>query len=182
MSTSDGVVGGGGGGGTSAVTELVVVVQSSDATLGPETAENYTLSVTAPQATLTAPTVFGALRGLETFSQLTFGGGGAGGSKAATATATRYLPPVLIVDKPRFGYRALMVDTARLFRPVALLEEMMDSMAAAKLNALYLHLTDDGCWSVLPPPKPLHVVCQNSPILLTISAAQYHLVQFPSSN
>jgi hypothetical protein len=39
-----------------------------------------------------------------------------------------------------------MVDTARLFRPVSLLEEMMDAMASAKFNTLYLHITDDGCW------------------------------------
>jgi len=29
---------------------------------------------------------------------------------------------------------------------VALLEEMLDAMSASKLNALYLHLTDDNCW------------------------------------
>ena len=174
--------------GASAVAELAVVVQSSDETLGPKTAENYTLSITAPQARLTAPTVYGALRGLQTFSQLTFGGGGVGyggtsrtgarGSAAAAAAAanpTRFLPSALIVDKPRYGYRALMIDTARLFRPVALLEAMMDAMEAAKMNALYLHLTDDGCWPVEILSYPLLATnCSKGCVILNGSSTTGH--------
>ena len=148
------------------LTELTIVLQSSDETLGPHTVEHYTLVVAPPvpttaaaavnataTATLTAATVFGALRGLETFAQLVFGGGKEGAG--AGAAQVRVLPAVSIEDSPRFGYRAIMVDTARLFRPVPLLERMMDAMAATKLNALYLHLTDVGCWTLEVKSYPL---------------------------
>jgi hexosaminidase len=120
-----------------AVHALVITVLSADEMLGPTTNESYTLIVNeSGSATLSAASVYGALRGLETFAQLTFGGSG----------TTRHLPAVNVQDAPRFGYRAIMVDTARLFRPVALLEQMMDAMASTKFNTLYLHLTDNGCW------------------------------------
>ena len=119
---------------------LTVTLESDDETLGPATSENYTLTVSAPTAVLTAASVFGALRGLETFSQLAFTDAGAG------STTSWLLPSVSIRDSPRFSYRAIMIDTARMFRPVPLLEEMLEAMAATKLNVLYLHLTDDNCW------------------------------------
>ena len=52
-------------------THLKVNVLTEDLNLRLETDESYTLDAsTAPHITLTANTVFGALRGLETFSQL----------------------------------------------------------------------------------------------------------------
>ena len=101
--------------GSAALTGLSVVIESDDETLGPGTAENYTLIISAPTAVLTAGSVFGAIRGLESFAQLTFssavpGGGGAG--------AKRLLPSVSIQDSPRFGFRAISVDTARMVRPL----------------------------------------------------------------
>jgi hypothetical protein len=90
----------------SAVTSLSISLESEDETLGPNTVENYTLVVTAPVATLTAATVFGALRGLETFAQLTFGGEG----------TTWQIPSVSIQDGPRFGCAALPVPP---FPPVS---------------------------------------------------------------
>ena len=38
---------------------------------------------------------------------------------------------------------------------MALLEQMLDAMASVKLNALYLHLTDNGCWPVQILSYPL---------------------------
>ena len=76
--------------------------------------EGYSLSVSASgQATLAAPTVFGALHGLETFSQLVrfdFN---------AQAYALRWAP-WQIVDAPRFPHRGLMVrETHRNASPIA---------------------------------------------------------------
>ncbi len=124
--------------------ELSILIESEDETLGPSTLENYTLTVIAPTGTLVASSVFGALRGLETFAQLQFDSAG-----------ERLLPSVSVQDTPRFGYRAIMVDTARLFRPISLLKQMLDAMASAKLNALYLHLTDDNCWPLEIESYPL---------------------------
>lgn len=126
------------------LTKLSILIESDDETLGPSTLENYTLTVVAPTGTLVASSVFGALRGLETFAQLQFDSGG-----------KRLLPSVSVQDAPRFGYRAIMVDTARMFRPISLLEQILDAMASAKLNVLYLHLTDDNCWPLEVESYPL---------------------------
>ena len=94
--------------------------------------ESYALEVTADRATLRAPTVVGALRGLETVLQL--------------ATADRggwYLPAVTIQDTPRFRWRGLLIDVARHWMPMDVLKRNLDLMAAVKLNVLHLHLTED---------------------------------------
>ncbi len=99
-------------------------------TLGED--ESYTLDVTSSGARLKAPTVTGALRGLETFAQLVTTGPN-GFSVAA----------VHIEDKPRFQWRGLMIDACRHFMPLELIERNLDAMAAVKLNLFHWHLADD---------------------------------------
>lgn len=48
---------------------LGIIINSKDEALQLTTSENYTLSVTDNEANITADTVYGALRGLETFTQ-----------------------------------------------------------------------------------------------------------------
>ncbi|HKQ52628.1 MAG TPA: family 20 glycosylhydrolase, partial [Pyrinomonadaceae bacterium] len=94
--------------------------------------ESYTLDVTDRQAVLRAPTVVGALRGLETFLQL--------------LTSDRegfYVPAVQIRDSPRFRWRGLLIDIGRHYQPMAVLKRNLDAMAAVKLNVLHWHLTED---------------------------------------
>lgn len=71
-------------------------------------------------ATLRARTVHGALRGLESFSQLVVFDWA---SSHRTPAVHRYLlpagAPLLISDAPRFPWRGLLVDTGRHFQPVA---------------------------------------------------------------
>lgn len=94
--------------------------------------ESYTLDVTPRQASLRAPTVVGALRGLATLQQwLTEDAGGF------------YLPAVRIRDQPRFPWRGLMIDVARHWQPLEVILRNLDGMALVKLNVLHLHLTDD---------------------------------------
>jgi hexosaminidase len=52
------------------VTQLTINVTSRNETLSLETDESYTLVVASPVSTITATTVYGALRALETFAQL----------------------------------------------------------------------------------------------------------------
>lgn len=54
-----------------------------------------------------------------------------------------YLPYVEIHDFPAFKWRGMMVDVARHFIPMDVLKRNVDAMAAAKMNVLHLHLTDD---------------------------------------
>ena len=86
-----------------ALEALVVDVTTADETLGVETNESYTLTVEAGTYELTAVSCYGALRGLETFSQL-----------ISLDLAGNYFVPatsVRIRDSPRFQHRGLMIDT-----------------------------------------------------------------------
>jgi hexosaminidase len=94
--------------------------------------ESYTIEVSDSQAVLSAPTVVGALRGLETFLQLL------SGDKEGY-----YIPAVSIQDKPRFPWRGLMIDVGRHWQPIEVIKRNLDGMAAVKLNVLHMHLTED---------------------------------------
>ena len=75
------------------------------------TDESYELKISdvVSAATLTSATVYGALRGLETFSQIV---------QFSFNTSTYHIPraPLTIKDEPRFVHRGFMVDTARHFQ------------------------------------------------------------------
>ena len=88
------------------VTGLTVTVDSTDDSHPQvETDESYELEVPATgPATLHAKTVYGALRGLETFSQLI-------NFDFDTGTYTVADAPWSITDTPRFPHRGLMIDT-----------------------------------------------------------------------
>src|SRR5262245_12498166 len=99
-------------------------------TLGED--ESYTLDVTPNGATLKAPTIAGAIHGIETFIQLVEPA--AGGFSAAS---------VHIEDKPRFPWRGLMLDSARHWMPLEVVKRNLDAMAAVKLNVFHWHLSED---------------------------------------
>jgi len=94
--------------------------------------ESYSLEITDKQARLVAPTVVGALRGLETFLQLLRGD-----------REGYYLPGIRIKDQPRFAWRGLLIDIARHYQPPEVLKRNLDAMAAVKLNVFHWHLTED---------------------------------------
>ncbi|HEY7877430.1 MAG TPA: beta-N-acetylhexosaminidase [Gemmatimonadaceae bacterium] len=112
---------------------LVVDVRAAGQTVqSVDENESYTLDVTGGRVVLRAPTVVGALRGLETFQQLVSGDSDAFG-----------VPFVHIADQPRFRWRGLLIDVSRHFEPVEVIERNLDAMAAVKLNVLHWHLSDD---------------------------------------
>ena len=90
--------------------------------------EAYSLAVDAKGAKLSAGSIRGVMEGLETLTQL---------------VENKSIPYVNIVDEPRFEWRGLMIDVARHFIPLDVVKRNVDAMAAAKLNILHLHLTDD---------------------------------------
>jgi hexosaminidase len=55
---------------------------------------------------------------------------------------------VMIDDRPRFGWRGLMLDSARHFQSPAYVRKLIDWMAVNKLNTLHWHLVDDQGWRV----------------------------------
>ncbi|XP_062506570.1 uncharacterized protein LOC134183119 [Corticium candelabrum] len=116
---------------------LSVTVDSADENLGLDTDESYMLKIeTSPaSAELHAANVYGALHGLETFSQLVMYNFTADAYQISNA-------PWNINDKPRFPYRGLMIDTSRHFEPIRAVKQVLDAMAYAKLNVLHWHVVD----------------------------------------
>ncbi|WP_368543574.1 beta-N-acetylhexosaminidase [Enterobacter soli] len=101
----------------------------------PHSDESYALTVDARGIAIAANTRFGALRGMETLLQLIQNG-----------PENTSVPWVNIQDSPRFPWRGLLLDSARHFVPLEDIKRQIDGMAAAKLNVLHWHLTDDQGW------------------------------------
>ena len=113
----------------------VTIKQKIAAQPMPDSDESYQLDVTPQGAVLTANTRFGALRGMETLLQLVQNDG-----------ENTVIPLVSIHDQPRFAWRGVLLDSARHFLPVPDIKRQLDGMAAAKLNVLHWHLSDDQGW------------------------------------
>jgi hexosaminidase len=94
--------------------------------------ESYRIDVTSRQALLSAPTVVGAIRGLETVLQL-----------VESDRRGYFLSGLKLSDQPRFAWRGLMIDVARHFEPIEVLKRNLDAMAAVKLNVFHWHLSED---------------------------------------
>ncbi|KAJ1989026.1 Glucosamine-6-phosphate isomerase (Glucosamine-6-phosphate deaminase) (GNPDA) (GlcN6P deaminase) [Coemansia spiralis] len=119
---------------------LTVSVESTDETLGIDTDESYTLDVPVDgQAMLNAKTPYGALRGLETFSQLISTNGNA---KVIANT------PVHIKDAPVYTHRGLLFDSARNYYSLASIYRTLDAMSYNKMNVFHWHIVDAQSWPV----------------------------------
>jgi hexosaminidase len=94
--------------------------------------ESYTLSINTQQIVLNAPNDIGAIRGMETFLQL-----------LSVDEEGYYFPVIEITDKPRFPWRGLLLDVGRHFMPMEVIKRNIDGLAAAKMNVLHLHITED---------------------------------------
>lgn len=119
---------------TAALARLVVTVGSDDEglTLGTSEAYNFSLPSAGGDGALFADTVFGALRGLETFSQMV---GFLGGASFLVNVA-------VVADAPRFPHRGALVDTARHFLALPALQAFVDGLAYTKMNVLHWHIVD----------------------------------------
>lgn len=57
--------------------------------------------------------------------------------------------PLKIYDEPAYAYRGVMVDTARHFLPLKILERTIDALVINKMNVLHWHITDDESFPLL---------------------------------
>jgi hexosaminidase len=94
--------------------------------------ESYRMDVSAEGARISAATVTGALRGMETFAEWIDSG-----PDGFEARAIR------VDDRPRFPWRGLMLDVSRHWMPIGVVLRNLDAMAAVKLNVFHWHLSDD---------------------------------------
>uniref|UniRef100_A0A5B6YPQ6 Beta-hexosaminidase n=1 Tax=Davidia involucrata TaxID=16924 RepID=A0A5B6YPQ6_DAVIN len=106
--------------------------------------ESYTLTIPAvgSSANLTAETVWGAMRGLETFSQLVWG------------DPSRVAAWLFISDSPIFEHRGVMLDTSRNYYQVEDLLRLIGAMSANKLNVFHWHITDSHSFPLVLPSEP----------------------------
>ncbi|NWU11074.1 HEXB hexosaminidase, partial [Cephalopterus ornatus] len=119
------------------LSELQVVIEAPDP--GCESyphlgsSEAYHLTVTEPVAVLKAYEVWGALRGLETFSQLVH----------EDDYGSFLVNESEINDFPRFAHRGILLDTSRHYLPLKSILTNLDAMAFNKFNVLHWHIVDD---------------------------------------
>lgn len=106
------------------------------------TNESYELTVNSSCATITAPTQWGALYGIESFFQLVLIE-----PWEECPNCRKYIirpnVPFSIADQPRTRWRGLMIDTGRHWLPPTTIKKAIVAMAAAKMNALHWHLTGE---------------------------------------
>lgn len=125
---------------------LVIRIADLSAPLRHGVDESYALCIppvgAGAAARLAAATPWGAMRGLETFSQLVWGD-----------------PPAVpvginISDAPIFPHRGLLLDTSRSFYPVKDILRTVGAMAANKLNVFHWHISDSQSFPMLLPSEP----------------------------
>ena len=100
--------------------------------------ESYQLEVTPQRVRVAAASPRGLFYGAVTLWQLA----------TANADLPITIPALRIEDEPRFGWRGLMLDSARHFQSVEQIKQLLDAMALHKLNTFHWHLTDDQGWRV----------------------------------
>lgn len=116
---------------------IPIRVEQTDEIEGMSSEEAYTLSITASEISIQAPTTTGLYYGGQTLVQL------------ATLEESRLLVPTCeIHDWPEHEWRGFMADPARGFIPVERLKTLIDKMARAKLNTFHLHLVDSEAWTL----------------------------------
>jgi hexosaminidase len=108
-----------------------------------EEPEAYHLKASGKEVLIEASDPRGLFYGVQTLRQL-----------VTSDKGSIFVPDVQITDAPRFRWRGLLIDLGRHFFGKPVLFELIDEMAAYKLNTLHLHLTDDPGWRIEIPGYP----------------------------
>ncbi len=107
--------------------------------------EEYRLTVSNKQVTLTASTPAGLSRGVQTIRQLL---PVAIENRSVTGGEKWTMPCVTIVDYPRFSWRGMHLDVSRHFFDAEFIKRYIDILAMHKMNVFHWHLVDDQGWRI----------------------------------
>ena len=99
-------------------------------------AEAYRLTIGPDGVSVAAAAEAGLFYGLVSLWQLV----------AALPAGADAWPGIEVLDAPAFGWRGLMLDSARHLQSIEFIERYLDWMALHKLNVFHWHLTDDQAW------------------------------------
>jgi hexosaminidase len=102
---------------------------------------SYTLDVTSKNIRIIGVDANGVFNGLQSLASL-------------YTLGSNNLPIVSVTDEPHYVFRGMLVDVARNFHSKAFILDLLDQMAAYKLNKLHLHLGDDEAWRLEIPTLP----------------------------
>jgi hexosaminidase len=121
---------------------ITLTTAGSDPALGPE---GYELIVAPDSVLIRAPAEAGLFYGAVTFLQLlppeVF-------AAKSTSGVKWEAPCVEIRDRPRFGWRGMLLDVSRHFFTKQEVEQILDALAMHKINVLHWHLVDDPGWRI----------------------------------
>jgi len=107
--------------------------------------EGYQLLSSSKSVTITANTEAGLFYGVQTLRQLF----PAELESDVPITGVNWnIPAVEIKDQPRFQWRGVMLDCVRHFFPLSHIKNVLDQLAARKMNTFHWHLVDDQGWRV----------------------------------
>lgn len=131
----------------SCVKGLEIHIANPNQPLDIKSNETYSLEINPTKEffQLRADSVWGALRGLETFSQLVE-------MENVYIIKTSNL---LIRDTPRFGWRGLMIDTSRHFLDLKTILDSVEIMSWNKFNILHWHIVDHESFPLQVKSFPL---------------------------
>ncbi|XP_065160881.1 chitooligosaccharidolytic beta-N-acetylglucosaminidase [Atheta coriaria] len=108
------------------------------------TDESYRLQTTDGTWQIIAPNFYGARHGLETLSQMV----------APYPDGLVMLKSALVLDKPYYPHRSLLLDTARNYFSVKAIKRQLDGMGSSKLNYLHWHITDSQSFPFVSKQLP----------------------------
>ena len=106
--------------------------------------EAYNLIVTSEKILIESAGDAGFFYALQSLRQLLPVGVVEG--KKQNRTMEYKIPVMTVNDRPRFGYRGLMIDVSRYFMPKHNLLNIIDAASFLKINKIHLHLVDDNGW------------------------------------
>ncbi|UCS91656.1 beta-N-acetylhexosaminidase [Echinicola marina] len=101
--------------------------------------EGYLLDVNDNGIVISAAARAGVFYGVQTLRQLI---------KRNDNSLTISIPRVYVEDRPRFKWRAFMLDEGRYFKGGKVVKKMLDEMALLKMNTFHWHLTEDQGWRI----------------------------------